>query len=114
VVLLPGRLLKDEPVAVGPDTVDALRALHADVGVLGICSLHPRRGVTANDRDEAFVKRALVAASARVVALAAAEKLATASPYAVARAEELAWLVTDGDEAATAPFAAAGVEVVRA
>jgi DeoR/GlpR family transcriptional regulator of sugar metabolism len=114
VVLLGGRLLKEEQVAVGADTVAAVRDLSADVGVLGICSLHPERGVTAHDREEAFVKRALVAASRRVVALAAAEKLAAASPYRVAATAELDALVTDGDEAASAPFAAAGLEVVRA
>ena len=79
VVLIGGRLLKDAQVTVGATAVDALRQVRADACVLGICSLHPELGVTVTDHDEAHVKRAMVEASAEVIALATADKLRTAA-----------------------------------
>jgi DeoR/GlpR family transcriptional regulator of sugar metabolism len=114
VVLIGGRLLKDAQVTVGAEALDALRQVRADACVLGICSLHPELGVTANDHDEAHVKRAMVEASAEVIALATADKLRTASPWLVAPLADLTHLVTDADEDLTAAYAAAGVSVVRA
>ena len=48
VVLIGGRLLKDAQVTVGAAAVDAIRQVRADACVLGICSLHPELGVTAD------------------------------------------------------------------
>jgi DeoR/GlpR family transcriptional regulator of sugar metabolism len=114
VVLIGGRLLKDSQVTVGSATVDALRQVRADACVLGICSLHPELGVTATDQDEAHVKRAMVEASAEVIALATADKLRTASPWLVAPLADVTYLVTDAGEDLTAEYAAAGVSVVHA
>ena len=114
VVLIGGRLLKESQVTVGAETVDALRRVRVDACVLGICSVHPEIGVTSIDHDEAQVKRAMVEASAEVIALATADKLQTASPWVVAPVSELTHLVTDAGEDVTAPYADAGVSVIRA
>jgi DeoR/GlpR family transcriptional regulator of sugar metabolism len=114
VVLIGGRLLKDAQVTVGAAAVDALRQVHADACVLGICSLHPELGVTTTDHDEAHVKRAMVAASAEVIALATADKLRTASPWLVAPLADVTYLVTDADDDLAFEYATAGVTVVRA
>jgi DeoR/GlpR family transcriptional regulator of sugar metabolism len=112
VVLIGGRLLKHAQVTVGSATVDALRQVHADACVLGICSLHPELGVTTLIQDEAHVKRAMVEASAEVIALATADKLGTASPWLVAPLADVTHLVTDGDD--TDAYSAAGLSVVHA
>jgi DeoR/GlpR family transcriptional regulator of sugar metabolism len=114
VVLLGGRLLKREQVTVGAATVDALRRVRADVAVLGVCSLHPDAGVTALEREEAEVDRAMVASAGEVVALASADKLGTVSPWVVAELADVTHVVTDGDSAVTAQLERAGVAVVRA
>jgi DeoR/GlpR family transcriptional regulator of sugar metabolism len=112
VVLVGGRLLKADQVAVGAAAVEALRAVRADVCVLGICSLHPEVGVTTNDHDEAHVKRAMVACAGEVIALATADKLRTASPWVVAGLGDVDHLVTDGGAELTREFSAAGIDVV--
>ena len=114
VVLLGGRLLKREQVTVGAAAVDALRRVRADIAVLGVCSLHPEAGVTALEREEAEVDRAMVDAAGEVVALATADKLGTVSPWVVADLADVTHVVTDGDAAATAQLEQAGVAVVRA
>lgn len=114
IVLVGGRLLKDEQVAVGAAAVETLRTVRADVCVLGICSLHPDVGVTTLHGDEADVKRAMVACSGETIALATADKLCSASPWIVAELADLDHLVTDGDRESTQPYAAAGIHVVTA
>ena len=114
VVLIGGRLLKDPQVAVGPEALAALRAVRADVCVLGICSLHPELGVTTNDHDEAHVKRAMVESAAEVIALATADKLRTAAPWVVSPLADVTHLVTDAGPEVTDEYAAAGVSVVHA
>jgi DeoR/GlpR family transcriptional regulator of sugar metabolism len=114
VVLIGGRLLKESQVTVGAAAVDALRQVRADACVLGVCSLHPELGVSMTDHDEAHVKRAMVAASAEVIALATADKLRTAGPWVVAPLADVTHLVTDAGDELTAAYAAAGVSVVRA
>ena len=114
VVLLGGRLLKEAQVAVGPETIDALRLVNADACVLGICSLHPEVGVTTTEHDEAHVKRAMLESAAEVIALATADKLHTAAPWVVAPLADVTHLVTDAGEELTADYAAAGLSVVHA
>ena len=112
VVLVGGRLLKDEQVAVGSATVEAFRAVRADACVLGVCAFHPDVGVTTAHNEEAHVKRAMIACSDLVVALATQDKLHTSSPWVVASLDEIDYLVTDGRDEVTRSFAAAGVDVV--
>jgi DeoR/GlpR family transcriptional regulator of sugar metabolism len=114
VVLIGGRLLKGAQVTVGGEAVDALRRVHADACVLGICSLHPEFGMTVPDHDEAHVKRAMVESAAEVIALATADKLHTAAPWVVGPLSDVTHLVTDAGEALTAEYAAAGLSVIRA
>jgi DeoR/GlpR family transcriptional regulator of sugar metabolism len=114
VVLIGGRLLKDSHVTVGTQTVEALRQVRADACVLGICSLHPELGITVTHQDEAYVKRAMVEASAEVIALATADKLHTASPWVVGPLEGVTHLVTDAGDELSDEYAAAGLTVVRA
>ena len=112
VIVVGGRLLKDEQVTVGSVAVDAFRALRADVCVLGVCALDPEIGVTAANGEEAHVKRAMVDCSDTVVALATRDKLHTSYPWVVAALEAIDRLVTDADARTTSAFAAAGVGVV--
>lgn len=112
VVLVGGRLLKEQQVAVASAGVEALHTVRADVCVLGICSIHPDVGVTTPDNEEAQVKRAMVACSGQVIALATADKLRSAGPWVVARLADVDHLVTDGDDELTRPYTAVGIDVV--
>jgi DeoR/GlpR family transcriptional regulator of sugar metabolism len=116
VALLGGILDKGSRVVVGAATIDALRSIRADVLVLGICSIHPEVGITVDELEESYVKRAMIANAAEVVAVASADKLGSAAQYVVAPVSELTHLVTD-EALATADlesYRAQGVEVVVA
>jgi DeoR/GlpR family transcriptional regulator of sugar metabolism len=113
-IAVGGRVLGDSLVAAGPATVDAYRAIRADVCVLGVAGVDVEAGVTALNYDEAPVKRAMADGASDVVAVAAADKLGTAGPFAVVPIARVTHLVTD---AAAAPevlqrFRDAGLEVI--
>jgi DeoR/GlpR family transcriptional regulator of sugar metabolism len=114
--LLGGRLDKRGLAAVGSATVEAVRRVRADVCILGICSVHPELGVSGDDSEEAYLKRAMIESAADVIGLATAEKLGTSSPFVIAPLTELTHLIVDRAvaEEATVPYEAAGVAVIRA
>ena len=112
--VIGGRLHPQARTVVGPDAVDALRAVRPDVCVLTACSLHPVAGLTLRHREEAAVVRAMVEGAGRVVSLATASKLGTAGPYVIAEAARIDLIVTDATEADVAPYRALGIDVVFA
>lgn len=116
VVLLGGKLYKESIVAVGAATVGDLRLVRADLFMLGVCSLHPEVGVSTANLEESHVKRAMIASSAEVVALASAEKLDTAAPFLVGPLDALTHLVTERivSDATLRPYEQAGITVIRA
>jgi DeoR/GlpR family transcriptional regulator of sugar metabolism len=116
VAVLGGMLMKEGNALIGAATVNALQSVRADVLVLGVCSLHPEVGITVLDLEESYVKRAMIANAAEVVAVSAADKLGSAAPYVIAPLAELTYLVT---EAGASPqqidgFRSAGTEVILA
>jgi DeoR/GlpR family transcriptional regulator of sugar metabolism len=116
VAVIGGTLRRDALVTVGAETVDALRMIRADVVMLGVCGLHPELGVTANDLEEAHVKRAMIDGAAAVVALADHDKLGTAMSVFVAPIDAITTLVTDTgvEDHSLEPYKAAGIEVLYA
>jgi DeoR/GlpR family transcriptional regulator of sugar metabolism len=116
VVMIGGRLDKSSQVTVGSAAVDFIRSVRADAVVLGVCALHPEAGLSTEDLEEAHVKRAMVEASADVIALATSDKLRAGSPYLVAPVAELTHVVAEAgapDELLD-PYRALGVTVTRA
>ena len=116
VVVIGGRLDKRAQVTVGAGAVEFLRTVRADACVLGVCALHPEAGLSTDDLEEAHVKRAMVEASADVIALATADKLQAGSAYLVAPVSELTHVVAEAaaPDALLDPYRALGVTVTRA
>lgn len=114
--LVGGRLHPEALTVVGAETVEALRQIHADLCLLGICSLHIEGGVTATLAEEAATKRVMVHQSAETVAVLTADKLDTLSPFAVAPANRLATLVTEASapEATLSPFRKLNLRILTA
>lgn len=115
VILLGGQFDKRSLVAVGAATIEALNMVRADLYMLGVCSLHPEVGISTPDLQEAYVKRAMIAQAAEVVALASAEKLGTASHYVVGPLSELTHIITEQglNEELLEPFRRLGITVIE-
>jgi DeoR/GlpR family transcriptional regulator of sugar metabolism len=115
VIVIGGKLYRHSMVTVGAATVEAFRNIRADLCFLGIYSLHPDVGISSIDLEEAYVKRAMIASAAEVVALASSEKLGTASPYIIGPLSDLTHLVTERSvpDEVLAPYRALGITIVR-
>jgi len=116
VIQIGGTLDKRASVTVGAHAVDFIRSIRADACVLGVCALHPEAGLSTDELEEAYVKRAMVAASADVIALATTDKLRAGSPYVVAPVSEVTHLVAEAaaPDALLDPYRAVGIAVTRA
>ncbi|WP_327237702.1 DeoR/GlpR family DNA-binding transcription regulator [Streptomyces sp. NBC_01317] len=115
-LLLPGgRPRPGELALTGPLTLASLATLRFDTAVLGCCGLTAADGLTAYDLDDAAVKRAAIASSRRVVAVAEAAKFSRTALAFVTPAAALHVVVTDraAPEDETEALAEAGVTVRR-
>src|SRR5262245_52901662 len=84
IILIGGRLDKDNLVTVGAAALESLRLIQADLCFFGVCSLHPEIGITALNFEEVPLKRQMIVGSSDVVAVVTADKFGTAAPYIVA------------------------------
>lgn len=95
VILAGGKVFKQSRVTLGIETLETFRNLRADLCLLGICSLHHEVGLSYPDREEAQIKRAIIHASAQVVALATSGKLGSAESFIVGSPKDIDTLITD-------------------
>lgn len=94
--LLPGRVRRTTHAAVGTETVSALSVIRADVAFIGANGISAGHGLSTPDRDEASVKRAMVASARLVVVLCDSSKIAAEAPIRFADLADVDVLVTDG------------------
>jgi DeoR/GlpR family transcriptional regulator of sugar metabolism len=95
VYVIGGRLFRHSVVTSGAAAVEAAQAVSADLFMLGVTGVHPRRGLTTGDADEAAMKRALAARAADTWVLASVEKVGAVSRYPVLPLDAVAGVVTD-------------------
>jgi DeoR/GlpR family transcriptional regulator of sugar metabolism len=116
VILLGGRLDRFSMVTLGEVTLDTLRMIRPDLYLLGICSLHPDVGISTPNLEEAYLKRAMIASAAEVVALASPEKLNTAASYVVGPLTELSEIITERSvpQEVLEPYRSLGISVTQA
>jgi DeoR/GlpR family transcriptional regulator of sugar metabolism len=97
VILIGGRLFKHSLVTVGAATMEAISRVHADAYFMGVTGIHPSKGLSTGDFEEAQVKRALMAAAADTIVLASSEKLNAVSPHVIAPLDDVSGIVTTRD-----------------
>lgn len=115
IVMIGGHILSPSLVTIGAAAVEAFSAIHADLCMLGICSLHPELGISVPVYEESLVKRIMVANSAEVVALATADKLNTGAPYTVAPISDLTYIITEPDvpDELLLPYGEKGISIMK-
>ncbi len=115
-VVIGGRIDPRIGAALGLRAMRDLAAIRIDLALLGACAVDAVAGLAAFDLEDAEFKREAAQAAVTVAAVATSEKLATAAPFAVLRADRLAHLVVEADapSALLDPFAALGIGIHRA
>lgn len=97
VILLGGTLFKHSVVTVGAGTLAAMARIHADLFFMGVTGVHPQAGFTTGDYEEAGIKRALAARAAETVVMASAEKINSASAFAIGELNLASTVVIDSE-----------------
>jgi DeoR family transcriptional regulator, aga operon transcriptional repressor len=98
---------------VGPAAVETLNMFVMDRLFLGVTGLHPERGATMIEPEEAAVSRVMVKQAREVIVIADSSKMGMVSPAVICPPREISQLITDDGIApeTAAAFEAAGIRV---
>jgi DeoR/GlpR family transcriptional regulator of sugar metabolism len=114
VVVAGGFLRPGELSLVGALAENVFSEFNCDTAFIGVGGVHPVKGITDYNPDDARIKRLAIGAAARKVLLADASKLGRAAFVNVATADEIDVLVTDAaaDHPTVRALSDAGVTVI--
>lgn len=116
-VFVPGGFLRPSWFSlVGDATVRAIQDFYLDKVFIGVNGIHPRKGLSSENHEEAAVNRALIEQARRRIVVADHTKLGGIAKAVFCPAADVHVLITD-DQAPdedVAPFTALGIEVIRA
>lgn len=96
VILLGGTYSAHCGAVLGARTLADVQSLRADLCIVGLCSLAPDRLGATND-EEAVLKRAMLAGSARRAAAVLTERLTATAPFTIGTVADLDHLVLEAD-----------------
>jgi DeoR/GlpR family transcriptional regulator of sugar metabolism len=97
VIFIGDRISKNSKITVGGDAITKIKQINADICFLGINAIDTEHGLTDDDWDVVQVKKAMIQASKKVVALTIAEKVNTQRKIKVADIDELDIMITELD-----------------
>lgn len=114
VILAGGRIFKSSQVTTGIETLRLMEKVRVDICFMGICSLHADLGVTAPDFDEAEVKRTMIQAANKVVAITTHDKIGTAESFKVCDIKSVDTIITEisNKDLSFSPYKERGIHIM--
>jgi len=97
VILIGGKLYKHSMVATGAAAMAAISSIRPDIFFLGVTAIHPARGFSTGDFEEAAIKRHIAQCSAETYVLATGEKFDAASPCQILPMTGVSGLIVPAD-----------------
>lgn len=100
-IMLGGTYLPHQEVVTGTEAAEGLSRLHADLYLMGVCSLQLEKGITTTSQKEAYLKQLMIRQAGRVAALADTQKLNRIDHYKLGDLSKIHTLITElnpGDE----------------
>lgn len=98
VVFLGGSLFRSSQVTVGVSVFQALQTIYADWLVLGVCSVHPKLGLSGPDREESTIKRLMLGRANKKIIIADNHKLNKAENYIIGSLGDIDYLILEDDK----------------
>lgn len=113
-IFVGGRLSHEAQIALGGDTIMSISQIKADLCFLGTSHLDAIYGLTEFDWEVVQLKRAMLKASKKVVALTISEKINSVQRYKVCDSHQIDTLVTELDPEVPflEPFRKKGLEII--
>ncbi|GJM29627.1 MAG: DeoR family transcriptional regulator [Cyclobacteriaceae bacterium] len=114
IIFLGGKIEKKSMVAIGLDVLDKFSRTHADICFLGTGSIGHKEGITEGSYEVSLIKKAIVAASERVISLTTSDKLGLRQPFSICKPSEIGILITELDRSndKLSRYAEAGIELL--
>lgn len=97
-VFLGGQVFNSSQVTVGVSVFQTLQTITPDWVIIGISDIHPEKGLTCPDREEALIKRSMIERGVKRIILADSYKLDTARTYQVASLGDIDYIVTEDEK----------------
>ncbi len=116
-VFVPGGFLRASWFSlVGTATIRALQDFFTDKVFIGVNGIHPEKGLTSGNFEEAAVNRTLIEQARTRIAVADHTKIGVTANAAICPTTMVDTLITDtsATDEAIAPFLEKGIEVIRA
>ncbi len=98
VVLLGGKVFPSSLVTVGISVFQMVQSVFPDWVIVGVSDLHPQKGLTTSDPEEAILKRSMLMQGGKRVVLVTGDKLNTARSFHIASLAEIDFIVTEDDK----------------
>ena len=114
VIAVGDRVNKESKITVGASTIEKIKEVNADLCLLGINAIDLKKGITDSDWEVVELKKAMIAASAKTVGLAIAEKLNSFEALHVCELRQIDYLITELDptDKLLQPYVKAGIKVL--
>jgi len=97
IVLLGGTYHPNAGAVVGAATLAEVQRLRPDLALVGVCAVDPARGLAASNTEEAALKQAMLAVSARRAVAALNERFDDSAPFLFGALDEIDQLVLEAD-----------------
>ncbi len=112
-VMLGGNILSKGYTTIGPQAIEPLQEIHADMCFLGITSID-LDGLTEANRQETNIKKTIIKASNKVATLTISDKIYTKQPFKVCDLRFLDILITElnPEDPKLAPFKEKGIRII--
>jgi DeoR/GlpR family transcriptional regulator of sugar metabolism len=113
-IFIGGKLQKKAMVTIGIDVIKVLSKIKADICFMGTSGINTDLGLTEKGYEISMVKKAMIKASDKVVAMVTSEKLETKKPHLVCEVGELKTIITNlhRDDPKLATYRSAGVQIL--
>ncbi len=97
-MFLGGKVFPSSRITTGVPVIKALQTFTADWYVLGASNIHPEKGTTDPNREEAFTKIAMTERSRQILVLGDSYKLNTAETYTTAQLSHIDYLIVKDEQ----------------
>jgi DeoR/GlpR family transcriptional regulator of sugar metabolism len=114
VIFLGNKLHKQTQMAIGAEVVQRLAGIRADLCILGTNSIDANAGITDLEWEVIEVKKAMIAASQKLISLAISEKLNSVQHLQVCHTAAIDFLITELEptDEKLVPYAAKGLQII--
>lgn len=96
-IFLGGKVFASSQVTVGVSVFQTLQTVNPDWVIVGFSDIHPEKGLTSPDREEAMIKRMMVERGKKRIVLVESYKLNTVRTYHVASLGDIDYIVTEDE-----------------